>query len=174
MGREVRMVPPGWKHPKVMSDYSGHMDYKGLMKGPYSQRVAEWDEANAKWQEGLRESWSPSGSTWIPIEPEFLEGGFEGWDGPRPLAEDYMPEWADGEATMLVMYENTSEGTPISPAFHTPEELARWLADTGASAFADMTASYEDWLATCKAGWSAGMIITNKGEHISGVAANNI
>lgn len=46
------------------------------------------------------------------------------------------------------MWENTSEfGSPISPVFKTPEDLARWLADSGTSAFAFMTATYEEWLA---------------------------
>lgn len=44
------------------------------------------------------------------------------------------------------MWETCTEGSPISPSFATPEELARWLADNGASAFADHTASFDDWL----------------------------
>jgi dihydroxy-acid dehydratase len=52
----------------------------------------------------------------------------------------------------------------------TPEELARWLADNNASAFASMTATYEQWLATCKRGWSPSAILEN-GELKSGVEA---
>ena len=44
------------------------------------------------------------------------------------------------------MWENMSEGSPISPVFETPEALARWLSDTGASSFGGMTESYETWL----------------------------
>jgi len=57
-----------------------------------------------------------------------------------------------------MMYENTSEGTPISPPFETPEELARWLADNNASAFGGMTATYEQWLATCKGLYAPSMV----------------
>jgi hypothetical protein len=81
-----------------------------------------------------------------------------------------MPVFPEGTATMLMMYEDTSEGTPISPAFATPEELARWLADSGASAFGNMTATYEQWLATCKAGWSVGMVMQGR-RIMSGVEA---
>lgn len=172
MGREVRMVPPGWQHPKVWNRSYGTMEYRGLMAGPYSKRAAEWDEANAKWKEGLREVWRiGQPSTWEPIPADDLELTFEEWDGPRPQAVDYMPEWGPGQANMLMMYENTSEGTPISPAFDTPEELARWLADNGASAFGGSTATYEEWLATCKSGYAVGMVVSD-GVMQSGVAAN--
>jgi hypothetical protein len=68
------------------------------------------------------------------------------------------------------MYEDTSEGTPFSPAFATPEELARWLADTGASAFGDMTATYEQWLRTCKSGWAICAVLDGN-KMMSGVEA---
>lgn len=92
----------------------------------------------------------------------------EGEAPPDPA--DYMPEWSDEEADHLMMYEDTTEGTPISPAFKTAEELARWLADTKASAFADIPASYEAWLATIRAG-SAPSAVTTGGRMYSGVEA---
>ena len=85
MSREVRMVPPGWGHPK---NYAG----------------------------------------------EFL-----------PLHEQPNSS-VDVMRTHYQMYETTSEGTPISPVMETPEALARWLADNGASAFGKMTATYAQWL----------------------------
>jgi hypothetical protein len=81
-----------------------------------------------------------------------------------------MPVFPEGTATGFCMYEDTSEGTPISPVFETPEELARWLADTGASAFGQMTATYEEWLSMARAGWAPSAISTG-GELHSGVAA---
>ncbi len=44
------------------------------------------------------------------------------------------------------MWETTSEGSPMSPIFDTPEELAGWLADNEASSFGPMTATSEEWL----------------------------
>lgn len=75
-----------------------------------------------------------------------------------------MPTWVDGEATMYVMYEDTSEGTPISPAFANPYALARWLADSEASSFGGCTSSYEDWLSMILgSGYSVGMVMDDEG-----------
>lgn len=71
---------------------------------------------------------------------------YEQWAGQRPHKDDYMPDWPAEQRTHLMMYEDTTEGTPISPAFKTPEELARWLVDNKASACGSDTGSYEDWL----------------------------
>ena len=68
------------------------------------------------------------------------------------------------------MWETTSEGSPISPVFETPEELARWLADTNASAFGREGASYESWLGMIRGGWAPSLIIDEKGMR-SGVEA---
>jgi hypothetical protein len=80
-----------------------------------------------------------------------------------------MPNWTEDEATMFVMYEDTTEGAPISPAFATPEELARWLADNQASSFGNMTATYSQWLRVCNGGYAPGMVMVG-GTLTSGVA----
>ncbi len=63
------------------------------------------------------------------------------------------------------MWETTSEGSPISPVFKTPEELAHWLADTKASAMGNSTASYESWLAMIHEGWAPSMVSDATGLH---------
>ena len=78
-----------------------------------------------------------------------------------------MPEWPEHEKTHFQMYENTTEGTPISPVMPTPEALARWLADTEASAFAGMPASYEAWLNTIHEGHAPAMLFV-KGQGLIG------
>jgi len=169
MGREIRMVPKGWNHP--VDNRGNHIP---LMKVPWSNAAAEWDDEFAHWQNGEMLDYStwPERRTFKPKEKSALKyASFEEWHGARPVKEEYMPEWPEGKATMLVMYENTSEGTPISPAFETPEALAHWLADNNASAFGGMTATYEQWLATCKAGWSVSMVMES-GKMISGVEFN--
>lgn len=105
MGREVRMVPPDWEHPR---------DGRGAF---------------------------------IPLHPRAF---FEGQDPDMPEGERIeewhcMPDFGD-RATHLCMYEDTTEGTPMSPAFATAEELARWLVDSGASVFGEMRLDYEGWL----------------------------
>lgn len=170
MGREVRRVPADWQHPM---DERGH--HIPLLDGSFADAAAEWDEASAMWDQGLREDWSdwspgPRQRRWMPKDGDALKhASYAEWAGDRPRAEHYMPDWPEAERTHMMMYENVSEGTPLSPAFETPQELARWLADNGASAFADQTATYDQWLAMCLQG-SAPSVVIGGGQMQSGVA----
>jgi hypothetical protein len=168
MGREVRRVPADWQHPKeeVPNWRTGRMveRYKPLFPGDrYQPRVDEWDAECAKWKAG----WRPDYCT----EPESIAMTYEQYSGQRPHRDDYMPNWPAGQCTHLMMYEDTSEGTPISPAFETPEELARWLTDNGASAFGDSTGSYEGWLRVAQGGWAPSAVFTPQTGLVSGVDA---
>lgn len=169
MGREIRMVPKGWQHPKYPDDYYEPRlrgRYVPLHRGGFAAADADWDEGYAKWQDGLVRNYGEGGE-WRPRTEE--DGPtYTLYAGARPSPDEYMPEWSKDQATMFVMYEDTSEGTPISPAFETPEALAHWLADTGASAFGGMTATYEQWLATCQRGFAASAIVSSAGL-VSGV-----
>jgi hypothetical protein len=68
------------------------------------------------------------------------------------------------------MWETTSEGSPISPVFETPEELARWLTDNNASTFGSQTTTYDNWLSMVNSGWAMSGVMVN-GEMKSGVEA---
>lgn len=147
MGREVRMVPPGWQHPR---DEKGH--YIPLLDG-YEDHLKEFDEV---------------------YQERGLQGALEYWDG-APNADRYMLVGVPkSERTLMMMYEDTSEGTPISPAFATPEELAHWLADNNASAFGRMTATYQEWLYTCKQGWAMSAMIVLSEDEQSGVIMSGV
>lgn len=136
MGREVRMVPENWKHPK---DGNGH--YIPMHESfPYNAEEVK---------EGLRDGW--------------LKGK------PPHYNIDVMPQWPRSQRTHYQMYEDTSEGTPISPVMETPEKLARWLADHKASSFAGRSASYEQWLTTIRAGSAPSAILSTETGLISGV-----
>lgn len=167
MGREVRMVPANWQHPQEKSDYTGELCFVPLFDGDYESAASDWDEGWEKWQQGLCENYS-SDEKWTAIEPEYQQMRYTGYAGSRPSPDDYMPQWPAEMRTHLMMYETTTEGTPISPAFETPEDLARWLADNEASAFARQPASYEHWLAVAKGGWAPSMVISG-GHMKSGV-----
>jgi len=158
MGREVRRVPKDWEHPK---DENGN--YIPQSDWSYSQMMQEWEEGLGLWLKGehpdqLDVRWSTDDITW------------EEWHGNRPDPGRYMPDWPDEERTHYQMYEDTSEGTPISPVMESPESLARWLADNNVSAFADMTASYEAWLRIAKGGYAPGAVLVVGGFQ-SGVEA---
>lgn len=167
MGREVRRVPADWQHPKEWKwDARGNLveRYKALYEGQkYQARVDEWDEECAKWKAG----WRPDHCT----DPESRAMCYEQWAGQRPHRDDYMPNWPAEQRTHLMMYEDTSEGTPISPAFATPEELARWLVDNKASAFGSDTGSYEGWLRVAQGGWAPSMVFSSATGLVSGVDA---
>lgn len=172
MGREVRRVPADWKHPRSDGNEEdvdwaqGRPCFKALyeLHEPIEEKQAEYDtEAVEFYQSGQAADNNCS---------------YHDYHGKRPDAEDYMPYWPEEERTHYQMYENTSEGTPISPVCETPEELARWLTDNKASAFASMTASYEEWLSMCKDGFACSMVVAESSDGkqaiMSGVQASAI
>jgi len=159
MGREVRRVPADWQHPKKQQfDHRGQWveRYEPLMDGDWAERAKEWDEAREKWERGEFPDYASEESRKLP---------FDQWEGRRPYSGDYMPHWPEAERTHLMMYEDTTEGTPISPAFETPEELARWLVDNNASAFGSSTGTYEGWLSIARGGWAPSMVVDAAGVH---------
>ncbi len=165
MGREVRRVPVGWQHPTKANG-----EFIPLYDGAkYDRRLARWELENAKWHEGLRDDYA---GRWKPIEPEYIGMSFEEWDGERPEADEYMPRWTAEETTHWMMYENVTEGTPISPVCETPEVLARWLADHNANAFAGNTTTYEHWLGMIRQGYAPTFVLNKTdGTVMSGVDA---
>lgn len=67
------------------------------------------------------------------------------------------------------MWEITSEGSPMSPVFDTPEKLAKWLSDNKASVFGYQTATYDQWLGMIKnSGFAVSMVMNDK-KMMSGV-----
>ncbi len=160
MGREVRRVPADWQHPKRKDG-----SYIPLLSRPPSG----WDEGKRQWEAGLvtdyRGGWEAK-TGWITHIKTW-----EGYAGKRPNPAHCMPDWPVERRTHWQMYEDTTEGTPISPVFETPESLARWLADTGAPAFADMTAAYDQWLAMIQNGSAVSMVLGPEGMK-SGVEAS--
>jgi hypothetical protein len=125
-------VPANWNPPRDQPHYDED----------YATAVVEWKSGYEKWKtapESTCEYWD--------------------WAGNPPEERYYRPKWTDAERTHFMMYETTSEGTPISPAFPSPEELAHWLTDNGASAFAGQTATYEEWLRVCRGGWAPSAVV---------------
>lgn len=81
-----------------------------------------------------------------------------GGDGDDPAQRAAAEAWKatsppKGDAYQL--WSTTTEGHPMSPPKASPEELARWLADNGASTFGYETASYATWLSFIRGpGWA--------------------
>lgn len=160
MGREVRKVPPDWQHPKVYR--YGEEKYQPMYDTSFKEAEADW----------LADFDRIRAGEMTELEKECYPEGLMAWanDESPPNPKYYMPDWPDEERTHFQMYEDTSEGTPISPVMEGPEALARWLAETGASSFGHSTATYEQWLPICKGGFAPSMVIAG-GRALSGVEA---
>ena len=74
-----------------------------------------------------------------------------------------MPTWSAEEQTHFQMYENTSEGTPLSPVMESCEALARWLADHRTSIWGRSPGTYEEWFAICG---GAEVLLSASGRHV--------
>ena len=70
------------------------------------------------------------------------------------LAEEFEavePPSGDG----YQLWSTTTEGTPMSPVFAEPEDLATWLYENKASTFGSSTATYDEWLRFIRGpGWA--------------------
>jgi hypothetical protein len=144
MIREVRKVPAHWQHPSDGCHSDGQIRYEPLFDSRhFESKAAQWDKSAAEWAAGE-----------FPEDANATHRAktFEQWDGPRPNPTHYMPLWPEAERTHFMMYELTTEGTPISPAFETKEALATWLVENEATLYADETASYDLWMKICNAG----------------------
>lgn len=160
MSRELRKVPANWEHPR---DDQG--EFIPLLGGSFKKEAAEWDEAAKQWAGGFCRNFKDE---WRPKKADET-GTYEEWEGPRHEEHEYMPDWPEAERTHYQMYETTTDGIPISPVMETPEALAHWLADNGASASADQTASYDHWLAMIKKGRSPTFVTEPGKSLVSGV-----
>jgi len=70
------------------------------------------------------------------------------------------------------LWETVSEGSPISPVFETPEELATWLVESPDYKWKknDAGTTYEQWLSFISVGWAMSGAVIN-GTYMSGVQA---
>lgn len=94
------------------------------------------------------------------VNDEDRECSYEEQEGPPPVESDYMPFWEESKKTHYQMYEDTTEGTPISPVMDSAEKLALWLVENGASAFAGRTADYGWWMGAIE---DEGSMVTMEG-----------
>lgn len=137
MGREIRKVPANWEHPK--KDNGG---YQPLYKEYYEDAFNEWLDNHNKWADGTHAD--------LKEHPEYKSDYpfYAMYGGNPPDVEYYQTrKYNEDELTHIQLYENTSEGTPLSPVFRADEfeNLCEWAAEN-ASTFADHKASKEDWM----------------------------
>jgi hypothetical protein len=125
MGREIRRVPPNWRHPKRNPDRNPyrHTGLQPMYDCTFERRFAEWLEDFDRIRAG----------DLTDIQREVYPRGLADWlcDEGQPIDPDYYRPWKDEEATWFQLWETVSEGTPVSPPFATKEELADHLAEHG-------------------------------------------
>lgn len=119
---EIRKVAPNWSHPVMFRN--GNMEFVPLLGLSFSQALRDWEEESKEWDEGTHEY----------LVNEHVSKSdyptFEDYES-KPKRERHMPEWSPEEATWIQVYETVSEGTPITPAFATREELIDYLVKHG-------------------------------------------
>lgn len=95
---------------------------------------------------------------WDVVEGHDPEKESENWEGVQPPSGEGYQIW-----------ETTSEGSPMSPVFSTPEELARWMEKNDTSITEGTT--YDQWMKfILGSGWSPSIVVTN-GKVQTGVVA---
>ena len=128
--------------------------------------VREVRRVPANWEHP--KEWRYGRHDFIPLNDRSILKYYEASEE-LPEESELMPDWKDEERTHYQMYEDTTEGTPISPVMETPEELARWLADNSASSFGSSTATYEQWLSMIHAGSALSLVFDSEHGMRSGV-----
>lgn len=137
----------GTQHPYFNDDAwgSGHQvtsrDFAELMEGLAGGEISHYGDKEWQIQKailkaaGMPEDWGtcPTCKEGDGIHPDFRER-YEQW-------QEYEPPEGPG----WQMWETVSEGSPISPVFETPEELANWCA-VNATIFAGYKVTAEAWL----------------------------
>ncbi len=118
MGREIRMVPPNYEHPR-----KDNGDYESLSYG-FEKDLREFEERIAS--HGLRDTLGYYGGGLSPEDYMLVEykAESEGGDG----CYYGIPE---EECTWRQVFENVSEGSPDTPPFETKEELIEYLCTEG-------------------------------------------
>jgi len=156
MSRELRRVPLDFEWP-MNKIWTGYLVPDALLSIPCGHCHGAGVVGDRR-EDGARDECVRCG------------GEGKGWrsDEHKAAAEAWEPSDPQ-EGPGYQMWETTSEGSPISPVFATPEELAMWLTDTKASAFGGCTANYDHWLRMINGTGYAPSAIISGGRLMSGV-----
>lgn len=127
MGREIRRVPKKWEHPKNNRYSTGNKDFKPLMDdyvGSLKYYKESVDDFIKYMTEVVKKGKVKIYDTTYTVPKEVYDYLTEDGQMEPPDIRNYMPsgEWYQ-------LYENVSEGTPLSPPFETKEELVDWLSN---------------------------------------------
>ena len=118
MGREIRRVPKDWEHPKNDAG-----NFIPLYDESYKQ-------ASEAWMKDLNDFENDVDGDKTTALKEYKTEFYWDWNGPPPNKQSYRPEFISKPACYQI-YENVSEGTPVSPVFETETKMIEWLIEKG-------------------------------------------
>lgn len=121
MGREIRMVPPNWEHPRYTKDDAERPEdvgeYRSCFDEVYEETAEKWVVDCALWAEGKH-----------PDQSEFCRFYWEYAGVPDEMT--CRPAFTEAP-TWFQVYQTVSEGSPTTPPFATREELIDYLVERG-------------------------------------------
>ena len=121
MGRQIRRVPEDWDHPWQNGRFIP------LLRGSFDEECDDWYSQARDWQDGGHKALAEN-----PGLKQIYRWYHEYAGSPPEDRADYMEHFLDGrECTHWQLYEDVSEGTPVSPVFATREELIGWIRGSG-------------------------------------------
>jgi len=115
MGREIRRVPPNYEPAMCQS---GQEIHQPKYNKTWKEAIKEWKDGYKQWEEGTHESYE-----------DYKD--HEYWQYESPPDEYYYLDYEIEDATWYQSYETVSEGTPVTPAFETKQELIDYLVTYG-------------------------------------------
>lgn len=122
MGRVIRRVIPGWEHPKRVYD-DGVERFIPMLDDDFETAASVWISEFEAWREGKYSLSDEKLFFWEEVAP--------------PNREEYRPiQWSEEDATAYQIYEDVTEGTPVSPVFLLQQEMREWLLQEGYSEYA--------------------------------------
>jgi len=129
VGREIRKVPKKWKHPKEVDKYNGKEGYRPMVDYDFNKSYKEWEKELEDWFKEY-DAFENKGKEFKYKERVYSKKNgdtYEDWaheppSPPNPY--DFIPE-----GKWFQLFENVSEGTPLSPPFATKKELVEWLTN---------------------------------------------
>lgn len=171
MGREVKRVPldfslsigkvwDGFINPLIKLSHPCK-ECEGTGLNPYTKKILDrvkfFDKA--KFEAGAHYGYcgicNGEGEIWESAQAKY---DYENWERVEPPTGEGWQMW-----------ETVSDGSPVSPVFKTPEELARWLTNNPNNSVTDGT-PYEAWLSMITGpGWAPSAISVPGKGFVSGV-----
>ena len=151
MGRELRRVPANWQHPRgtFKRGFVNAEGYLPMKDQTLEEAQAEWDRNNELWEKKQHPDQIKAARSGRPMSDPLnpLRHTWESWTSERPHAgQSWWRPAYEGEPTHYQVYENTTEGTPVSPVLDSEEAIVAWLVEHQDVTFEFARSVLKGWL----------------------------